>query len=474
MNPQDTIRRPHVSDSVASVWLRFVVAYMLLNLPSWVLGHWFYINRPVFDVELVLPLLLAPLSTPLALMALVVNWLLDVAVSQSRSYHFSSPLEFVRSAQFLTSVQLRNFVTLHNLALAVPFVASAAAALQCAPRRRVPWVPALVAVLFLCVMDVGNGSSMLSNRASRLISTNIAGSPVTTLVVRAWEERHVQPLARLPEGASAVGRSGLFAWTQAHPDASALLVVVESMGYHHDERIRAWLRSQLFDTSLDQRYILHEDAIPFLGSTTSAELRELCGLTGSYRSLDANAGRLCLPSRLLQQGWQVSGVHGFSGHMFDRIEWWPLTGLQETLFAEDLLSPAEPRCGGAFAGVCDADLIRTAISRLAKGHSFAYALTLNSHLPLARVTVPQELQTLCLEADIPNDTCMLTATIGQALAALKKGLQQYDGPIAVVVVGDHAPPIGGLHERLDYDQHKVPALAVFPRVVSTQASSPQP
>jgi hypothetical protein len=195
--------------SSGAVWLRTGVAFTALNLPYWMLGQWFYISRPSFNVELILPVLIAAWSRPVAALALAITWALDLTVSQSRSYHFASPLEFLRSVRFLSEVNLGEYLSVSRLLIGLPFVAAVAFALWCAPRRRAPWMPALTIVTVLSVLDVVNGSSLLSQRGTRLIALNIANSPTTTLAIRAWTERQQPSLAVLPADTSATAIADL-------------------------------------------------------------------------------------------------------------------------------------------------------------------------------------------------------------------------------------------------------------------------
>jgi phosphoglycerol transferase MdoB-like AlkP superfamily enzyme len=235
------------------------------------------------------------------------------------------------------------------------------------------------------------------------------------------------------------------------------------MGWHSDPDMRDWLRDQLFDESVRASYQLREIAVPFRGSTTAAELRELCGLYGSYRSLDAKTASECLPAKLAHLGWTTVGLHGFASHMFDRATWWPILGLQTQRFAEELTTPDGMRCGGAFAGVCDSTLIETAFAEARSPRHLVYALTLNSHLPLSPIKVPDDLRQRCLIARAGSEVCQLSATIGIGLTTLRNQLVRPGARPVVVVVGDHAPPFASLQDRNQYSPEKVPAFILTPR-----------
>lgn len=439
--------------------LRFALAFVALNVPHWLVGHWYFVSRPIFDVELVVPLLLAAYSLSLGVFSLLIAWGLDLLVSQSYAYHFASPLEFIRSIKYLGSIQVSHLVTPAELLWTIPFIASAVLAFRMTPRQRpASWLAAALLVACLSTLDIANGSSMFSHRPSQFAAVNIAGSPVTTLIARKMLEKGSAVLTPLGKGDSAVQRADLLGWMSQHPRDGAMLVIVESMGWHRDVRIREWLKDRLFSGTIAKRYAYDEAAIPFNGSTTSAELRELCSYHGSYQALLSGRDPECLPRRLQADGFRTIGLHGFSGHMFDRNLWWRSLGLQQEFFAEQLSTL--PRCGGAFAGICDTDVIHRAFAELAKERTFVYVLTLNSHLPLSAEPIPSDLAGICAAVRTGEGVCQLTATLGKALAAIGNELNAMDTGTAVVVVGDHPPPFRTFEESVQYDSRSVPAMVL--------------
>lgn len=195
-----------------------------------------------------------------------------------------------------------------------------------------------------------NGSSAMSGRDVRIVAANIAGSPAMSIAGSLSSTTTAYPLSPLPEDASITELTHVKDWAQAHPGRSVVLVLVESMGKHHSVKVRDWQTAQLVTPEVRARYALEALDVPFRGATTSAELRALCGLQGAYRHMNAETGRGCLPSSLAAQGWRTTGIHGFSGAMFDRDRWWSLLGLQRSSFAETLKQQGLPSCGGAFRG----------------------------------------------------------------------------------------------------------------------------
>lgn len=449
--------------------LRWLLAFTLLNAPFWLWGQASYISRPWFNLELVLPLLAKSLSSGLGLIVLVVTWVVDVAVSQSHTFYFTSPIEFINSARFLGHLSLIEFFTRERIVVVLPFLVAAIATLWLIRPgfdKRGRWVGLLLPFV-LAGLDVANGSSMASHRDARIFDFNLAGSPTVTLVARARLHQDVTTLGPLPAAATSRPLADLEAWALAHPKRSMILVLAESMGVHQDGRVVSWLRAQLWDDALQSRYALHAGEVPFYGSTTNGELRELCTMSGSYRVLiKTGTSQDCLPARLAQHGWMTTGLHGFSGAMFDRDRWWPMLGLRHQEFGESLVRAAQGReCGGAFAGACDSDVLRRAFEIAAQPRQFVYVVTLNSHLPIKTEPLALELTTLCKDADVGAAECQYLNAIGRMLRAVHNGLSASTSgqePM-VLVVGDHAPPFSDRASRGHFSQANVLAYALVPR-----------
>lgn len=256
---------------------------------------------------------------------------------------------------------------------------------------------------------------------------------------------------------SAVTRSG-FAGDRAIAERRHLvLVVVEAMGMLDDPAADA----AVFGGETGHLRI-SRGVIPYEGSTTAAEMRELCGTTESFRAIrdQARSGADCLPARLRDLGYRTSGLHGMTEMFYDRQRWWPEVGLDDVRFFEDLKDePGLGLCGGVFTGICDQDLVATIFSRVrgAAGPQFIYWLTLNSHIPVsAEVTR----ETGCDKAPAPFATdrvCTLGRMWAGIIEKLAKGLAEPGlPPMDVLIVGDHAPPLFLPSDRRQFQPDVVP------------------
>ena len=92
------------------------------------------------------------------------------------------------------------------------------------------------------------------------------------------------------------------------------------------------------------RYAVSHGAIPYFGSTTHAELRELCGQWNNYTTFDFAKGG-CLPQRMEMAGFQTTAMHAFDGGLFQRDEWWTKLAFQKEMFGPDLIQAGLRPCG---------------------------------------------------------------------------------------------------------------------------------
>jgi hypothetical protein len=249
--------------------------------------------------------------------------------------------------------------------------------------------------------------------------------------------------------------------TLADGKTNLMIVMVEAMGQPRTPELRErfdriWLRPELAD-----RFEIRQGQTAFYGSTTSGEVRELCGRWGDYPEIVAADPR-CLPAALAQQGYRTSAVHAFTPGFFDRTRWYPLIGFQRMLFGEELMAQGARFCPNVFPGACDRDVPRIIAEELAASRTpqFVYWLTLNSHLPVLenRELGTQDCRELGpeLDGDLPM-ICRLFALWGSTADALVEAVSRPDfPPTHILIVGDHMPPFTEQKSRLQFDPEHVP------------------
>lgn len=248
-----------------------------------------------------------------------------------------------------------------------------------------------------------------------------------------------------------------------------VVIIVEAWGVSSDPFDRA-LSRQIWDPARwSDRYEVTQGLSRYYGSTTSAELRELCAAWSDFESYDFDRAD-CLPQKFSAAGFQVQALHGFNGVFFDRAAWYPKVGFERALFAKELIALGADRCGGVFAGACDRDLPRLIGQELRKTpdkRKFIYWLTLNSHLPIPS---GQNLGTgNCMlgNADWRDRYPMLCRSFElqrQLADSITAEIMKPDFPDTdVLIVGDHMPPFFRRDLRTRFDPAHVPWIMLRSR-----------
>lgn len=252
----------------------------------------------------------------------------------------------------------------------------------------------------------------------------------------------------------------------AQPDAqqrNVVLIMVEALGVPVDPVGRAIFASDWRRPEWRTRYEVREGRVPFYGSTTNGELRELCGVWGNYPDFDFAATE-CLPKRYARAGYQTTAYHGFAKLMFNRDQWFPKMGFQHLSFGEELLDQGLPICPGVFPGACDEAIAATINKRLeaARKPQFIYWMTLNSHLPVLKSrslrTDRCQLGSRDWSAAYPQ-VCRLFLVHHHLADAIDALVMDTDlPPTDFIIVGDHVPPFFDRKSRQLFDNAHVPWL----------------
>ena len=261
---------------------------------------------------------------------------------------------------------------------------------------------------------------------------------------------------------SAVSDSQLRAVPGDARTPSLFIVMVESWGAIRDERISRLSTQPLRSLALLERYEVQQGTTAYYGSTTNAELRELCGLWGNYKTWLEQPQSLCIPEQWRAAGFKTTAFHGFSRTMFEREQWYPNIGFAKTLFQEDLRPAEHPTCHTIFPGICDSDIFADVRRQLLDGGDqpqLVYWLTLDSHLPVHPALVKD--QAACDKDTVyrSQNVCMLAQLWKQIffnVAEIASDPQL--APTDVLLVGDHVPPFWKRSERSMFDPGRVPWL----------------
>ena len=257
----------------------------------------------------------------------------------------------------------------------------------------------------------------------------------------------------------AVGLAGLE--QPAADRRNVVIVLVEALG-----KPVSGTEARLFDAAWNRpgwqkEYQVSHGITPYYGSTTSAELRELCGTWGLYMDFDF-AKADCLPQRYRQAGYDTTAMHSFVGRFFDRADWYPRLHFDRVEFGPELIRDGARRCEGMFPGACDKDVPALIGQRLkaATKPQLIYWLTLNSHSPVVEDatlgTVDCRLGPREWSA-ANQQLCRLFSVHRQLADAIDAmAMDPALPPTDILIVGDHMPPLFDRDSRMRFDGSHVP------------------
>lgn len=259
--------------------------------------------------------------------------------------------------------------------------------------------------------------------------------------------------------ASAIETSG-HAWPGG-ARRNLVVILVEALGTPVSPATERLFEADWNRPEWRARYAVAKGTVPYYGSTTNAEMRELCGVW----SLNAVAdfGKVdCLPKRYAQAGYDTTAMHAFSGEFFDRTHWWKEAGFAHTLFRDDLIHRGARACGGVFPGACDTDVPTQIAARLkaATRPQLIYWVTLNSHLPVIEDASLGTANCTMGGAELEQESpllCPLFEVHHQLADAITRmALDPTLSPTDILIVGDHMPPFFKREARARFEGHEVP------------------
>lgn len=242
-----------------------------------------------------------------------------------------------------------------------------------------------------------------------------------------------------------------------------LIILVESLGEPIDPFDRALWNKSWSRPEWNSRYQVTGGSSLYFGSTTNAELRELCGIWIQYTDYDFEKSN-CLPKQFQKAGFETTAIHSFQGSFFERDKWYPQLGFEKRMFADGLLAQKgiEP-CDGVFPGACDRDvpgLIKHKLQQNPGQRKLIYWLTVNSHLPVGSKdslhTQGCKIGTAEWRSSFPM-LCRLYSVHAELSDALTRTILASDMPETdILIIGDHMPPFFQRTIRTRFDTGRVP------------------
>jgi len=232
---------------------------------------------------------------------------------------------------------------------------------------------------------------------------------------------------------------------QATDGRNVVVIMVESLARFTDPKHEKLLTAWIDNDKLKARYRIETGHTTFYGSTTAAEVRELCGRWQEYGALMDKPQADCLPARLAAAGYQTTALHGFTGNMFDRRFWYPNIGFQRSLFFEQMHRADDQICQGVFTGLCDVqvgDRVEEILRQSDGRPQFVHWLTLNTHVP---VPITESNGTLACNDRGGIFNQVMVCTMAELWLQLfdritRLALDDDLPPTDFIIVGDHAPP----------------------------------
>jgi hypothetical protein len=249
---------------------------------------------------------------------------------------------------------------------------------------------------------------------------------------------------------------------------NVLMIVVEALGQFADPWRQGVLLQPFNDLELLKRYTVTTGSTTYYGSTTAAEMRELCNTRESYETVLEGKTYTCLPHQMEERGYKTTSLHNFTGNFFQRKDWYPRLGFETQLFRDDVAAYSTHQCGGPFRGPCDVDMVPFIGKQLreAKKPSFFYWMTLSTHVPIAPHEGSPRLNCTRQGGPIGQvEVCYMTEMwmdVFESIARMTADIP----PTEILLVGDHAPPLWSKAGRRLFTPGQVTWVRLTPKAGS--------
>jgi hypothetical protein len=273
---------------------------------------------------------------------------------------------------------------------------------------------------------------------------------------------------------TAAEQSGFRATALSGGGRNVLMIMVEALGQFADPWRQSVLMQPFQDAELLKRYDVTTGSTTYYGSTTAAEMRELCNTRESYETVLEGKKFECLPHQMEQRGYHTVSLHNFTSNFFQRKDWYPRLGFETRLFREDLAGYLKRQCGGPFRGPCDVDVVPYIGKQLreAKQPTFFYWMTLSTHVPIAPNEGTPRLN--CTRGGGPigqAEVCSMTEMWMDMFEAIGRMTAELP-PTEILLIGDHAPPLWSKAGRRLFTPGQVTWVRLTPKAAATAVAKP--
>ena len=321
--------------------------------------------------------------------------------------------------------------------------------------RQIGWARVLVVSILIlltqAVASLKEGNFTLPNLADR--KNLVAGSSIyfSELVIgensKVFNLRSHDNVEYIPiPSPSAMQQTVAIDFDKKSYPKKILYIIAESWGMPKSNQI---LNEQVASITANGNIVnLEMGLVHARGATAFAEFRELCGKVPTKLNLKkistSDLGE-CWPSKFKELGYKTISVHGAHGTMYDRLNWYPVLGLDEMVFKDVLPKAPSGECH-SFPGYCDEDLFPVVQDRLKSGEKvFLYWLTLSTHMPYDARDIKNYQKNLCdsvFSAGYDDNFCNYQNLQVQFFESLSRLANDKSlSGVKVVIVGDHPPPL---------------------------------
>lgn len=246
--------------------------------------------------------------------------------------------------------------------------------------------------------------------------------------------------------------SGDYASKHLTKPNKVLLIISESWGRFKNDELHNEIIAELLKNK-EKFEFFNEGYFPYQDATVNGEFRELCQLQVKGFAFDKIGNKLdnCLPNHLKKSGYKTIALHGASGGLYERYDWYPKAGFDKQIFAENLMGK---KICQPFRGRCDIELFDLVEQSFAQNDKlFLYWLTLTSHYPYDLKDLQVESVLFCRDYGIDDEhafchNAKLHQQFFTKLANLTKNPAMRG--VEVIVVGDHIPPSKVLLDPVKY------------------------